>query len=252
MKKILLVNDDGFYAPGLDALIESVQGQGKIELIAPQIEHSGMGHSISVQRPLRLTRLEKGYMLDGTPADCVKMALEGLDLKPDFILSGINRGSNLGTDVLYSGTVAAALEGLLYGIPSIAISLCGSEDYMQTASTVVRRLLFETPGLLMRPDLIPATGILSINIPALPFKEIKGVRFTRLGVRKYEGLMEKRRDPRGNDYFWMGGVPAALDSEDLEIDLVAVDKGYISITPLQFDLTFYEELSRLQREPIEF
>ncbi|NMB01664.1 MAG: 5'/3'-nucleotidase SurE [Firmicutes bacterium] len=248
MKKILLVNDDGIRAPGLSALLESVQDRGKIEVIAPHLERSGMSHAISVHQPLRLTRVERGYMLDGTPADCVKMALEALNLKPDFILSGINNGSNLGTDVLYSGTVAAAFEGLLGGIPSLAISLCGSVHFMPTASIIVRRLLFEDPGFLLRPDLIPTTGILNINIPALPLEEIKGVRITRLGVRKYSGLMEKREDPRGGHYYWMGGKPIPLESEDLDIDLVAVEQGYISVTPLQFDLTFYQEISRLKRE----
>lgn len=248
MKKLLLVNDDGIHAPGLAALQESVRGKGEVETIAPHLERSGMGHAISVHQPLRLTKLPQGYMLDGTPADCVKMALEGLGLQPDFVLSGINSGANLGTDVLYSGTVAAATEGVLAGIPSLAISLCGSEDFMATAAEVVRELLFVEPGFIIRPDLIPKTGMLNINIPALPKKEIKGVRLTRLGVRKYSGLMEKRQDPRGNHYYWMGGKPLSLGSSDWDIDLVAVDQGYISITPLQFDLTYYEELSRLKRE----
>lgn len=243
--KFLLVNDDGIFAPGMDALIDSVQGEGELTVIAPHQERSGMSQAITVHQPLRLTAVDKGYMLDGTPADCVKMGLQGLKLQPDFILSGINNGSNLGTDVLYSGTVAAALEGVILGVPGLAFSLCGSPDFMPTASEVVRKLLFDEPGFLRHPEMIPAGGVLNINIPALPIEQIKGVRITRLGVRKYAGVMQRREDPRGGHYYWMGGYPEPLESEELEIDLVAVEYGYVSITPLQFDLTFHQEIPQL-------
>ena len=247
MKKFLLVNDDGVYAPGLAALVDSVDGLGEITVIAPHQERSGMSQAITVNQPLRLTEVERGYMLDGTPADCVKMGVLGLNLTPDFVLSGINNGANLGWDVLYSGTVAAAMEGVLQGIPSLAFSLCGSSDYFQAAQ-VIRKLLFEDPGFVTRPELIPKAGVLNINIPALALKQIKGLRITRLGVRDYHGVMQRREDPRGNYYYWMGGAPVASDSKELDIDSVAVEHGYISITPLKFDSTFHEAIPELKRQ----
>jgi 5'-nucleotidase len=205
-----------------------------------------MSQAITVNAPLRLTEVESGYMLDGTPADCVKMALQGLKLAPDFILSGINLGSNLGWDVLYSGTVAAALEGVLQGVPSIAFSLCGSAGYFSVAAKIVNELLFRRPGFLVRPELLPKEGVLNINIPGMPRDKIKGVRVTRLGVRNYEGVMQRREDPRGNHYYWMGGEPVPPDSKELDVDLVAVEQGYVSITPLKFDTTFHEIIPDLK------
>jgi 5'-nucleotidase len=248
MKKILLVNDDGLFAPGLAALRNSLQASSDITVIAPDQEKSGMSHAITVNEPLRLTEAPRGYMLDGTPADCVKMGLEGLKLTPDFVLSGINNGSNLGWDVLYSGTVGAAMEGALYGVPSLAFSLCGlgSAESFQTASAIVQKLLYEEPGFLIRPELVPAGGVMNVNIPLLPLEKIKGLRLTRLGVRNYHGVMERRVDPRGNDYYWMGGEPVPPDSEELDLDVVAVEHGYISITPLKCDRTFQEALAELK------
>lgn len=243
--KFVLVNDDGIFAPGMDTLLAAVANKGEVTVVAPSQEQSGMSQAITVHQPLRLNKVERGYMLNGTPADCVKMALQGLKLEPDLILSGINSGSNLGTDVLYSGTVAAALESVMLGVPAIAFSLCGSDEFMPTAQLVVEQLLFEEPGIVGALDIIPSGGILNINIPALPFEEIKGVRITRQGVRNYEGILEQRRDPRGGTYYWMGGYPVPPGSDELEIDIVAVDQGYVSVTPLQFDLTYHTELSRL-------
>lgn len=248
MRKFLLVNDDGIHAPGLVALADSVRSQGEITVIAPHEERSGMSQAITVSQPLRLTKVDKGYMLDGTPADCVKMGLQGLHIEPDFVLSGINHGANLGTDVLYSGTVAAALEGILNGITSMAVSLCGSTEFMPTASKVLHNLLFEEPGFFTSDALMPSCGILNINIPAIPYDEIKGVRITRQGVQHYDGLMQRREHPRGGYYYWMGGQPVPPSSVDLEIDVVAVEKGYVSITPLHFDLTQHQEIARLKEE----
>ncbi|NLJ80989.1 MAG: 5'/3'-nucleotidase SurE [Firmicutes bacterium] len=244
--KLLVVNDDGIHAPGLGALLESTAKHGQTTIIAPHQERSGMSHAITVNRPLRLTQVKQGYVLDGTPADCVKMGLLGLKLQPDFVLSGINGGANLGTDVLYSGTVSAALEAVLLGVPALAFSLCGSSCFLETATHYVSQLLFEKPGILFQPDLIPKDGILNINIPALPIQEIKGLRITRLGVRKYKEILEERVDPRGVSYYWMGGRPAFLEAEEKDIDLVAVEQGYISVTPLQFDLTNHGEIERLK------
>ncbi len=248
MTKFLLVNDDGILAPGLAALISSVENDGQVTVIAPHQERSGMSQAITVNAPLRLTKVERGFMLDGTPADCVKMGLQGLDLTPDFVLSGINHGANLGWDVLYSGTVAAALEGVLQGIPSLAFSLCGSAEFFPTAAKIVRRLLFEEPGFVIHKELLPREGVLNINIPALPLDAIKGLKITRLGVRNYHGVMQRREDPRGQDYYWMGGEPLPSGSEELDIDVVAIEQGYISITPLKFDTTFHEVIPRLKQE----
>ncbi len=243
--KFFLVNDDGIFAPGLAALIDSVQGRGEITVIAPHQERSGMSQAITVHQPLRLTEVERGYVLDGTPTDCVKMGLQGLGLRPDYVLSGINSGSNLGTDVLYSGTVAAALEAVILGVPAIAFSLCGPSEFMPTAAAVVQQLLFEKPGILSTPGLLGTGHVLNINIPALPLEKIKGVRLTRMGVRKYDGVLQRREDPRGGVYYWMAGQPASLATLEQDIDLVAVDRGFVSVTPLQFDLTSQHELARL-------
>lgn len=244
--RFLLVNDDGISAPGLAALKSVVEGRGEVEVIAPHQEHSGMSHAITIGRPLRLHRLEQGYTVTGTPADCVKMGLVGLGFKPDFVLSGINNGANLGTDVLYSGTVAAAVEGVVNGIPSIALSLAGPTSFLSSAVQIVEKLLFEEPGFLKRPELLPPAGVLNINIPALPKEAIKGIRFTRLGVRKYNEFVHERQDPWGGQYYWLGGTPSPSCSDELDVDVVAVEQGYVSITPLQFDLTFYSELERLR------
>lgn len=248
MKKLLLVNDDGIMAPGLAALVKGVENHAEVTVIAPHQERSGMSQAITVNEPLRLTKVERGYMLDGTPADCVKMALQGLHLTPDFVLSGINHGANLGWDVMYSGTVAAALEGVLQGVPSIAFSLCGPDEFFPTASIIVQRLLFEEPGFLVRSELLPQGGVLNINIPALPLEDIKGLRITRLGVRHYHRLLQRRENPRGEEYYWLGGELLPSDSDELDIDVVAVEQGYVSVTPLKFDTTFHEVIPRLKQQ----
>ena len=250
--KFLVANDDGIFAPGIKQLAKVFAPFGTVTIVGPSKEQSGMGHAITVHRPLRIQTVEvipeaaKSFMIDGTPADCVKMAVRGLHLEPEIIISGINIGSNLGTDVLYSGTVSAAMEGVMQGIPAIAFSLSGSQQYLPTAGHYVRKILFENPGILNQPELIPQDGLLNINIPAVPIDEIKGIRVTKLGVRRYEKLFEKRIDPRGNSYFWMGGVPQPTNSHDLNIDLVAVEEGYISITPIHFDLTYHALVHELQ------
>ncbi|HHT42691.1 MAG TPA: 5'/3'-nucleotidase SurE [Firmicutes bacterium] len=246
--KFLVVNDDGITAPGLAALKEVLEGRGEVVVIAPQDQHSGMSHAITLYQPIRLRKQEQGYTVTGTPADCVKMAVHGLGYKPDLILSGINNGANLGMDVLYSGTVAAALEGVLNGIPSIAVSLCGALEFLPSATQILEELLFAEPGFVNKPELMPQGGVININIPALPRENIRGVLFTSLGVRRYEGILDRRSDPRGGCYYWLGGTPGILESDDLDIDLVAVDQGYVSITPLKLDLTYYEELERLRKQ----
>ena len=238
MTLILLTNDDGIYAPGLRALRRELLEIGQVELIAPLVEHSGTGHAVSVDRPLRL-RLAYlademiGYSVDGTPADCVKVGLsEHLDRLPDLVVSGINLGQNAGVNVLYSGTVAAALEGAMLNIPSFAVSLNTRVDADFDAAARIARRLIER--LRDRPH--PERTMWNINIPALPEAQIKGVRITRQSLQNYSETYAKRVDPRGDTYYWIDGK-LDLSAEDADTDLVALRDGYISVTPISFDLT---------------
>lgn len=244
--KFLLVNDDGIQAPGLSSLLETVKPHGKAFVIAPQRERSGASHSITIGHPLRLLETELGFALDGTPVDCVKMGLRGQKWPVDFVLSGINNGPNLGTDALYSGTVAAALEAALLGVPALAFSLCGSSDYLPGASHFIAKLLFGKSTVLKRISELCPAAVLNINIPALPQEDIKGFKITRSAILRYENVMEKRLDHRGNPYYWMGGEPRCLGEPEEDWDLIAVERGYVSITPLRFDFTNYEQIPGLR------
>ena len=249
--KFLLSNDDGFSAPGLIAMAEVLQEFGDIMVAAPDRERSAVGHGITVHHPLRIRQkpllpdLEDSYMVSGTPADCVKLAIQGLGWKPDIVFSGINRGANLGTDVLYAGTVSAALEALLLGYPAAAISLCGQDIlHYDTAKNALRAILEE--NILPWHEL----GLYNINVPGQPWEQIKGFRFTQQGTRIYQNVFEQRQDPRGIPYFWLGGSPAASE-RDPKIDVTTVSDGYVSITPLQADLTDRRLLDRLNGEPVD-
>ncbi len=251
---ILVTNDDGIYAEGIQrlcqALLES-KGGYRLSVIAPERERSAIGHAITMHKPLRVAEVDflnnpalKGRSVNGTPSDCVKLAVEAiLDQKPDLVISGINRGSNLGTDVLYSGTVSAALEGLLLGIPSIAVSLTGngnssSFDYAaRLISTIVPRLLESS---------IEASTLVNINVP-VDIKEIKGARVTKLGNRRYRNAFEKRTDPRGMHYYWLAGELIEDDPEDDDCDTKAVRDGYISVTPIHFQLTDRNAMPALEK-----
>jgi 5'-nucleotidase len=243
--KILLTNDDGFYADGLQTLYQELVKVYKVTIVAPDRERSAVGHGITMHQPLRVTPLSDGeqrknWMVDGTPADCVKIALETIfDGQPDLILSGINRGPNLGSDVLYSGTVSAALEGSIYHIPSMALSLSGiptRRDFERAASF----LLYNLEKLF---SLAKGT-VLNVNFPSLHEGDaFKGVKFTRLGHRVYQNVFEERKDPRGRIYYWMGGEVLNCNQET-DSDIAAVEEDYISITPLHSDLTDYTRLHR--------
>jgi 5'-nucleotidase len=244
--KILLTNDDGFHADGLQTLYRELAKLHEVTVVAPDRERSAVGHGITMHQPLRVTPLSgaehrKAWMVDGTPADCVKIALETLSdgQPPDLILSGINRGPNLGGDVLYSGTVSAALEGSIYQIPSIALSLSGFSEHMG----------FEKAALFTFRNLerlfpLSKESVLNINFPSLrEAEEYQGVKFTRLGRRVYRNVFEERRDPRGRIYYWMGGELLNCDQET-DSDITAVEEGFVSITPLHSDLTDYAALDR--------
>jgi len=238
-RQILVTNDDGIDADALLPLSEALSAVGDVHVIVPERNWSGASHSITLFRPLRCrpTELRNGhsaFMTDGSPTDCVRLAVLGfLKQKPDIIVSGINRGMNLGDDITYSGTVAAAMEGLLADLPSIAISLAYSgadADYGPAASfvTLLARNIFER-GFI--PD-----ALLNVNVPALPREKIGGVAVTRLGKRNYQDRLIERLDPYGNPYYWVGG-PALTEQAEEGTDVEAVRKGMISVTPIRLDLT---------------
>ena len=247
--RILLTNDDGIHSPGLIALCEELAGIAEVYVVAPDRERSGTGHSITVFNPIKAQKAKVGmacsaWVIDGTPADCVKLGITALlPEPPDYVVSGINRGANLGTDVLYSGTVSAAVEGVIMGVPAVAVSLTSfdyNEDFSFSArfTRVVLRVV-EAKGLAR--DII-----LNINIPAIPRKEIKGLRITKLGVRRYDNLFEERKDPRGNAYYWLGGDVIREDQAP-DSDVAAIEAGYLSITPIHFDLTDYRLIEDFRR-----
>lgn len=243
--RILISNDDGIQADGLNELRESLQDQHQVFVVAPDRERSATGHKITVHRPLRVKEWSYpgsetiGWEVDGTPADCVKLGLEALlPEPPDLVISGINFGPNLGTDVLYSGTVSAAVEGIINDIPSVAISLA-SRDYNDfTFSGQFIKKIVEVLGDKLTPH-----TLLNINMPPCA---PRGIKVTRLGNRRYVNIFDKRTDPRGRVYFWMAGEPFDLDVDDPETDVWAVREGFISITPVQFDLTDYGFMKKLK------
>jgi len=247
---ILITNDDGIYAQGIGALRRSLEPVAKkVTIVAPDRERSASGHGITVHRPLRATEVlykkdtTKGWMVDGTPADCVKLALEALlDEEPDLVISGINFGPNLGTDVLYSGTVSASIEALINDVPSLAVSLATSKNPdFELAGNFVQKIV---PTIIKEG--LPQKTLLNINIPAgIP----RGIRVSRLCNRRYVNVFHKRTDPRGKDYFWTAGEALNLDQDDPETDARAINEGYISITPVHFDLTNYNLINDLKKWP---
>ncbi len=244
--RLLLSNDDGISSEGLRALEEALAPLGTVYVVAPDREQSA---ALTLHRPLRVERLgERRYCVDGTPTDCINLAVNGLlrSERPDYIVSGINYGSNLGDDVTYSGTVSAAMEGTLLGIPSIAISLAGRDRFdFSTAAAFAAELL-----RALRGRRLPRDTFLNVNVPALPRELIKGVRLTRLGKRRYGDVIVEKVDPRGKKYYWIGGDEVGF-VEDEGTDFSAIAQGMISVTPLHLDLTNYscfDELAKLDLE----
>jgi 5'-nucleotidase len=240
--KILVSNDDGVHAEGILALSEALSTIAEVVVVAPDRNHSGASHSLTLENPLRVdTMAHNGFFaVKGTPTDCVHLAVnELLKPAPDLVVSGINHGANLGDDVIYSGTVAAATEGRHLGLPAIAVSLVGSQHFSSAAHYA--RLLVQ--ALMDQP--LPADQILNVNVPDLPLEQIKGMRVTRLGCRHPAEAVIVEQDPRGRPIYWIGPPGATQDAGE-GTDFAAIEAGYVSITPLQVDITAYRHLAGLQ------
>jgi len=240
---ILVTNDDGIHAEGLRALADAVRPLGRVTIVAPDREQSATSHSLTLHRPLRIREISDAVLtVDGTPTDCVLLGVHSfLKEKPDLIVSGINHGPNMGNDVFYSGTVAAASEGAFLGIPSIAISLATWKHVgFEPAGRIARRLVAD----LVRVG-IPAGNCINVNIPAGAWEEVKGVRVTRLGSRVFRDVIVKKTDPRGKNYYWIGGEDPTW-AHDEASDFAAVSEGYVSVTPLSFELTDYKGIVELE------
>jgi len=237
--RILLSNDDGYFAPGLAALAEGLAGLGEITVVAPERDRSGASNSLTLDRPLTVRSAHNGFRyVNGTPTDCVHMAVTGiLDFEPDVVVSGINSGSNMGDDTLYSGTVAAATEGYLLGIPSIAVSLVGTEfEHYATAARVAC-------SLVERLERAPfgAPVLLNVNVPDVPFEDLAGMEVTRLGRRHKAQPVIPGKNPRGETVYWVGPAGAAREAGP-GTDFNALERGAVSVTPLQVDLTHANQI----------
>jgi len=245
--KILLTNDDGIHAPGLFALYQALKSEYDVDIVAPESELSAVGHAITLTSPLRVQEVHKdgsffGYAISGTPADCVKIAVQELaERPPDIILSGINPGANVGVNVLYSGTVSAATEGAFLGVRSAAISLATRQnpDFSFAARFSKEIIRFMTDSGLKEGT------ALNVNIPALPPEEINGVSIARQGTSMFEERFERRNDPRGNTYYWLAGE-RFVENGNPGTDCTALKENWITITPLHYDLTCETELKRLR------
>lgn len=240
--RILISNDDGYQAPGIVALAESLAQIAQVFVVAPDRNRSGASNSLTLEHPIRATVAENGYTrVDGTPTDCVHLAITGLfDFEPDMVVSGINAGSNLGDDTLYSGTVAAAVEGRFLGFPAIAISLAGHQPrHYDTAARVAQTIVSR-----LRDDPLPADTILNVNVPDVSWNELAGFEATRLGRRHKSEAVMKAADPRGRPIYWVGPAGPEQDAGP-GTDFNAVKSGRVSITPLQVDLTHYASLNQV-------
>lgn len=244
-KLILVTNDDGIHSEGIKKLASALRRLGDVYVVAPDREQSAASHSLTLHRPLRVTQAgPRMYAVDGTPTDCVSLAVNGvLPALPDILVSGINRGGNLGEDVTYSGTVSAAMEGTLLGVPSLAFSLVARDDFdfspaARFACRLARHVIRE--GL-------PKDTLLNVNVPSV--KAIKGHRVTKLGKRFFTDVVVEKVDPRGKKYYWIGGDMVRWEGGK-DADFYAISKGYISITPLHLDLTNFSSIEELKRRKI--
>lgn len=246
--RVLITNDDGIRGVGLKALVDARPANAEVWVVAPDRERSATGRAITIHKPLRIQPVDMGegvhaFHLNGTPADCVKLGLEIMDKSPDVVLSGINRGANLGTDVLYSGTVSGAIEAAVHDCPAIALSLDSDEaeetqDYVHAA-----RISWYLAERLVHHGL-PKGTLLNVNVPA--GDNIRGIRITRLGGRPWKDALHKRKDPRGRAYYWLAGERADPKKEDEGTDVATVSAGYVSVTPIQFDLTEYGAMDEVR------
>ena len=242
--RVLVSNDDGVDAPGIKILAQRLAVVGEVVVVAPDRDRSGASNSLTLDQPIRVTKLDDGrYRVAGTPTDCVHLALAGLlDDEPDIVVSGINNSANLGDDVIYSGTVSAAMEGRFLGLPAIAVSLastdhCGTHYHSaaQAALVIMQRLLV---------DPLPADTILNVNVPDIPWADLRGFAVTRLGRRHRSAPCVRQTDPRGRPMYWIGPAGAAED-DGPGTDFMAVREGFISITPIQVDLTRFQALEKV-------
>ncbi len=240
--RILLSNDDGYQARGLNLLAQGLADLAEIVVVAPDRNRSGASNSLTLESPLRVEQVAANvYYVNGTPTDCVHVAITGLlDREPDMVISGINHGANLGDDVLYSGTVAAAMEGRFLGFPALAVSLVLDQgQYFASALSVVRRMLEQ-----IQREPLPRDTILNINVPDLPEDKIKGIRSTRLGFRHKSEPVVKAFDPKGNPVYWVGPAGPGQDA-GLGTDFHAIANNYVSVTPIKIDLTDHAGVDRL-------
>jgi 5'-nucleotidase len=238
---ILCTNDDGYRADGLRVLSEAAAGLGEVRVVAPESEQSATSHSLTMHFPVRRHHIsDRIQSIDGTPTDCVALAVGMLlEDRPGFVLSGVNHGPNMGEDVLYSGTVAGAMEATILGIPAVAISHTGRDPAgIAGYAEILKSLL----GQILQRDAFPPETLLNVNLPAIDPAEVKGVRVTRLGRRVYTDSITRAQDPSGREYFWIGGGGVEWTAEE-GTDFHAVQAGYISVTPLHLDLTNYGLLS---------
>jgi 5'-nucleotidase len=240
---ILCTNDDGYLATGLRVLAKAARSLGEVHIVAPDREQSASSHSLTMHFPLRARLVEPGvHHVDGTPTDCVALAVGALlPRRPDFVLSGINHGPNMGEDVLYSGTVAGAMEATILGIPAIAFSYAGRDpERIKEFGPLIERLLPQ----LMKAD-FPEETLLSVNLPPIPPSEVRGVRIARLARRVYTDSLTRAVDPNGREYFWIGGGGVEWNAPTGS-DFRAVDDGFVSVTPLHLDLTNHALLSEIE------
>ncbi len=247
--RLLLSNDDGILARGLAALERAAERLGEVYVVAPDREQSATSHSLTMHHPLRPVQIaERRWQVDGTPTDCVMLALEALlPERPDFVLSGVNHGPNMGEDVLYSGTVAAAMEGLALGVPAIALSYAGSvlradallDDHAGTIEQILRHLT-SLPAF-------PEHTLFNVNIPPIAADQVQGVRLTRLGRRAYSDSLTKMTDPWGRPIYWIGGGSVSWKDSAIDSDFQAINDGFVSVTPLHLDLTHRDILDRAEQ-----
>ncbi|MEZ4456313.1 MAG: 5'/3'-nucleotidase SurE [Gemmatimonadales bacterium] len=246
---ILVSNDDGVLAPGISILANACREVGQVTVVAPDREQSGTSHSLTLHRPLRPMRTRDGaFQIDGTPTDCVLLGIGALlPERPDFVFSGVNHGPNMGEDVLYSGTVSAAMEAVALGVPGIAFSFAGRDpEIMETYTGTLVRLIRQITEI----KAFPAETLLNINLPKVPATELKGVRVTKLGSRFFSGSLTRMNDPWGREVFWIGGGDVTWTG-DADSDHAAVKDGYISVTPLHMDLTNYQLIETVDSWALE-
>jgi 5'-nucleotidase len=249
-KIILITNDDGITSPGIKNLVEAARGLGKVVVVAPDKPQSGMGHAITIGSPLRMNKVElfegvEAWQTSGTPVDCVKLAVDKiLHRKPDICLSGINHGANHSINVIYSGTMSAAMEASIEGIPSIGFSLL---DYRYEADMLpAQKIVHTIVSTILKQKKLDKHLLLNVNIPSVPYEEIKGIKICKQAYAKYDEAFDERVDPQGKKYFWLTGEFKNFD-KGKDTDVWALQRNYVSVVPVQFDLTNYTLKKHLEK-----